>query len=217
MNIIFVSGKMAKAKSLSVAQTVLLLVGLLLVPVMLTLLFLTPKNSIKEQGVHHLLRIPFTKEFSQLTAEEYVNDFIWKKFHPRIVVLGFNHRFGNNRTGDINLMTSMGKKIGFEVEEIEAQMVENISVSSTKIRNALMAGDVETANSLLGHHYTLTGKVVAGEQVGRKIGFPTANLKIADADVVAALQRIRDREHRLRQASRATGGNRSVRPRRPGA
>jgi len=139
-------------------------------------------NLLSKYGVDNLVIIPFSKEFSQLTAEEYVKDFIWKKFHPRVVVLGFNHRFGNNRTGDLNLMIAMGKKLGFEVEEIEAQTVENISVSSTKIRNALMAGDVGTANSLLGHPYTLTGKVVAGEQMGRKLGFPTANLKIADTD-----------------------------------
>lgn len=133
-------------------------------------------------GVDNLVVTPFSKEFSQLTAEQYVEDFIWKKFYPRKVVMGFNHRFGNNRTGDINLMTLMGKKLGFEVEEIEAQMVENISVSSTKIRNALTGGDIETANSLLGHSYTLTGKVVTGEHLGKKLGFPTANLKIEDAD-----------------------------------
>lgn len=133
-------------------------------------------------GVDNLVVTPFSKEFSQLTAEQYVEDFIWKKFYPRKVVMGFNHRFGNNRTGDIELMTAMGKKLGFKVEEIEAQMVENISVSSTKIRNALTSGEIETANSLLGHPYTLTGKVVTGEHLGKKLGFPTANLKIEDAD-----------------------------------
>lgn len=150
-------------------------------------------------GVDNVIVTPFSKEFSQLTAEQYVEDFIWKKFRPRVVVLGFNHRFGNNRTGDIKLMTEEGKRLGFEVQEIEAQMVENLSVSSTKIRNALTGGDVDTANALLGHPYTLTGKVVAGEQLGRKIGFPTANLKIADADklipahgVYAVLVRLHD-------------------------
>jgi len=137
---------------------------------------------LSKYGVDNLVVTPFSKEFSQLTAEQYVEDFIWKKFYPRKVVMGFNHRFGNNRTGDIELMTAMGKKLGFEVEEIEAQMVENISVSSTKIRNALTGGEIETANSLLGHPYTLTGKVVTGEHLGKKLGFPTANLKIEDAD-----------------------------------
>lgn len=139
-------------------------------------------NLLSKYGVDNLIITPFSKEFSQLTAEQYVENFIWKNFHPRKVVMGFNHRFGNNRTGDIALMTNMGKRLGFEVEEIEAQMVENISVSSTKIRYALNSGDIVTANSLLGHPYTLTGKVVTGERMGNQLGFPTANLKIQDAD-----------------------------------
>lgn len=139
-------------------------------------------NLLSRYGVDNLVVTPFSKEFSQLTAEQYVENFIWKKFHPRKVVMGFNHRFGNHRAGDIQLMAAMGKKLGFEVEEIEAQMVENISVSSTKIRNAVTNGEMETAKALLGHPYTLTGRVVTGEHLGKKLGFPTANLKIEDAD-----------------------------------
>lgn len=139
-------------------------------------------NLLSKYGVDNLVITPFSKEFSQLSAEKYVEDFIWKKFHPHIVVMGFNHRFGNNRTGDITLMTVMGKKLNFDVIEIEAQVVEDISVSSTKIRNALMHAEISAANSLLGHPYTLTGRVVTGEHLGKKIGFPTANLKIEDQD-----------------------------------
>lgn len=152
---------------------------------------------LSKYGVDNLVITPFSKDFSMMSAEAYVEDFIWKKFHPRKVALGFNHRFGNNRTGNLALMMEMGKKLGFEVDEIEAQTVENISVSSTKIRQALAQGELQTANALLGHYYTLSGKVVSGEHMGKKLGFPTANIKIQDEDklipangVYAALVRI---------------------------
>ncbi len=131
-------------------------------------------------GVDNLIIIPFSEKFSKISAESYVRDFIWGEIKPRKVVIGYNHRFGNNREGDINLMREMGKELGFEVEEIEAQMVEDISVSSTKIRKALIEGDVETANSLLGRCYSISGKVVRGAQMGKKLGFPTANIFVKD-------------------------------------
>lgn len=131
-------------------------------------------------GVDNLIIAPFTKEFSQISAQEYIEDFLWKKIRPLKVVVGYDHQFGRNRSGNIALMRAMAKKLGFGVEEIEAQMVKNISVSSTKIRHALMAGDVSTANSLLGYCYSITGKVVRGAQRGKKIGYPTANIAIRD-------------------------------------
>ena len=131
-------------------------------------------------GVDNLILLAFSKEFSRMTAREYVEDFIWKKIRPRKVVIGYNHRFGNNREGDINLMRQLAEQLNFQVEEIEAQTVEDISVSSTKIRNALVEGDLETANSLLGRFYSITGKVVRGDQRGKKIGYPTANIYVRD-------------------------------------
>jgi len=135
---------------------------------------------LSKYGVDNLIIAPFTKEFSQIAPESYVEDFLWKKIHPRKVVVGYNHQFGRNRSGDIHLLRKMSGSLGFEVEEIEEQTWEHISISSTKIRNALVAGDLEAANSLLGHYYSITGKVVRGDQRGKKIGYPTANISIRD-------------------------------------
>jgi len=115
-----------------------------------------------------------------LSAQEYVEDFLWKKIRPRKIVIGYDHRFGNDRQGDIALMRRLADKLRFEVVEIEAQTVDNISVSSTKIRNALLSGDLAAANSLLGRFYSITGKVVRGDQRGTKIGYPTANIHVRD-------------------------------------
>lgn len=143
----------------------------------------TPDEKIRllsHYGIDNLILIPFSKEFSRLSAQQYVEDFLWKKIRPRKIVIGYDHRFGNKREGDINLMRTLADKLRFEVVEIEAQMVENISVSSTKIRNALLTGDLETANSLLGRYYSISGKVVRGDQRGTKFGFPTANISVRD-------------------------------------
>lgn len=135
---------------------------------------------LSQYGVDNLILIPFSKEFSQLSAQAYVEDFLWKKIRPRKIVIGYDHRFGNNREGDINLMRRLAEKLRVEIVEIEAQTVDNISVSSTKIRNALLSGDLATANSLLGRYYSVTGKVVRGDQRGTKIGYPTANIHVRD-------------------------------------
>ncbi len=135
---------------------------------------------LEKYGTDNLIITPFSATFSNMTAEQYVEDFLWKKIRPRKVIIGYDHHFGKNRSGNISLLTEMGKKLGFEVEEIEAQTIENISVSSTKIRKALMAGDVETANILLGHFYSISGKVVSGENIGTSLGFPTANIQVRD-------------------------------------
>lgn len=129
-------------------------------------------------GIDNLIVAPFSLKFSQIPAESYVKDFLWGKIKPKVVVIGFNHKFGNNREGDIHLIREIGKDLDFEVEEISQQTVDHISVSSTKIRRALQSGDVALAHSLLGHHYSIQGKVVEGEHVGTKIGFPTANILI---------------------------------------
>lgn len=130
-------------------------------------------------GVDNLVVVPFTIEFSQMTADEYIQKFLVEKFHPRYIVIGYDHRFGLGRRGDVNYLKWHGRREGFEVVTIEKQEVENIAVSSTKIRNALEKGDIASANQLLNHRFTLTGTVVHGQSIGTGLGFPTANLDIS--------------------------------------
>ena len=130
--------------------------------------------------VDHLVVAPFTREFSLLTARDYVDHFLAGKFHPAIIVIGYNHQFGHHRDGNIELLRKLSADYGFRVEEITKQLVDDIEVSSTRIRIALQEGDVKTAAHLLGHPYSLQGSVVKGNQLGRKFGYPTANIAVAD-------------------------------------
>ncbi|MEM9888534.1 MAG: bifunctional riboflavin kinase/FAD synthetase [Bacteroidota bacterium] len=129
-------------------------------------------------GVDHVVVIPFTVAFSQQEADEYIEKFLVGKFQPKAIVIGYDHRFGLNRKGNIDFIKYHAKNYDFEVVEIEEQEVEEITVSSTKIRTALQQGDVKKAARLMGHYFTLTGQVVYGQQIGSTIGFPTANLSI---------------------------------------
>ena len=133
---------------------------------------------LKEQGVQHLLRIPFTKEFSQLSGEEFISRILVNTIGCRKLVIGYDHHFGKNREGSFEQLKLNGPKYGFEVEEIPRQEVDHLSVSSTAIRRALESGDIETATHLLGKPYSLTGRVVAGDKLGRILGFPTANIDV---------------------------------------
>ena len=134
---------------------------------------------LERYGVDNVVVVPFTIEFSQLSADEYIQRFIVDKFNPTYVVVGYDHRFGLNRQGDINYLRYYGRKQGYEVIEIEKRQVDDIAVSSTKIRNFLAKGQVGQAAGLLKHYFTLTGTVVRGQQIGTEIGFPTANLEIS--------------------------------------
>lgn len=129
-------------------------------------------------GVDYLIIHPFDAEFSNLTAEEFVKNILVNQLHCKKIVIGYDHRFGKNRTADINDLIAYGKVYDFEVEQISAQEIDEIAVSSTKIRKAITEGDMDTANSYLGYHYNFTGTVIRGKQLGRTIGFPTANLII---------------------------------------
>ncbi len=129
-------------------------------------------------GIDHLVIVPFNLEFSQISADEYIERFLVAHFHPRYIVLGFNHRFGTNRAGDIRFLRWKGPLFGYEVSEVYGVDIEGETVSSTKIRNAIIERDLEKANLFLGHPYLLSGKVIKGEQVGRTLGFPTANIRI---------------------------------------
>jgi riboflavin kinase / FMN adenylyltransferase len=131
---------------------------------------------LEEIGIQNLIIHPFDESFSRLTAEEFVKDILVNQFHIHKIIIGYDHRFGRNRTANIDDLITFGKKYNFEVEEISAQEINEVSVSSTKIRNALSEGQVTLANQYLGYHYSLTGHVNQGKQLGRTIGFPTANL-----------------------------------------
>lgn len=131
-------------------------------------------------GIDNLIVYPFTKEFSRLEAQEYIKTILVDKLNAQRVIVGYDHHFGRNRTADINDLRHYGDQYGFEVEEIPEQDVDEVSVSSTKIRKALEAGNLEKANSYLGHPYSLSGKIVKGRQNGEKLGYPTANLSIPE-------------------------------------
>lgn len=133
---------------------------------------------LKDQHVDHLLRIPFTKEFSQLTSEQFIRQILVDTIGTKKLVIGYDHRFGKNREGSFEHLVDNGPKYGFDVEEIPRQDVDNVTVSSTKIRKALEEGDVETAANCLGRPYSLSGRVIAGDKLGRLMGYPTANIEI---------------------------------------
>lgn len=137
---------------------------------------------LEQYGVDHVVVVPFTVEFSQLSADEYIQKFLVGKFRPAYIVIGYDHRFGLNRQGDINYLRWYGKEAGYEVIEIARQEVDEIAVSSSKIRTALEQGDMHTAYSLMGHYYTLSGKVVHGEKIGSSIGYPTANISLSQKE-----------------------------------
>jgi len=127
-------------------------------------------------GIKHLLKIPFTKEFSQLSSHEFIQKVLVDGIGTRTLIIGYDHHFGKNREGSFEYLTNHAAEYGFEVEEIPKQEVDHIGVSSTKIRQALLNGEVGTASQFLGSFYSVTGAVSEGNQMGRSIGFPTANL-----------------------------------------
>ena len=135
---------------------------------------------IEQTGVSNLIIHPFTKEFSRLTALEFVRDILVNQLHIKKIIIGYDHRFGRNRTATIKDLIEFGKIYDFEVVEITAQQLQNVAISSTKIRKALEEGDVQTANQYLGYPFILSGKIVKGRGIGKTLAFPTANLKIKE-------------------------------------
>jgi len=136
--------------------------------------------ALEEAGIDHLVIIPFTKEFSRLSSLQFIRDIIVNQLGTKILVIGYNHRFGKNREGSFENLKEYSELYGFRVVEIPEQDVNDVSVSSTRIRIALLEGDIETANSYLGRNYSVSGMVKAGNKLGRTIGFPTANIFIND-------------------------------------
>ena len=135
---------------------------------------------LEEMGVDHLIILPFTKELSQMSSEEFIRDILVDKIQTKTLVIGYDHKFGKNREGSFEYLQSHSHLFGFAIEEISRQDVDDLGVSSTKIRTALAQGDISTANKYLGRPYDLSGQVVKGQQIGRSLGFPTANIQIAE-------------------------------------
>ncbi|MFC2443322.1 MAG: bifunctional riboflavin kinase/FAD synthetase, partial [Capnocytophaga ochracea] len=138
------------------------------------------KQLLQRLGVDLLVVQPFNEAFAQLTAEEFVSTILVQHLNVKKVIIGYDHRFGRNRTANINDMRLFGEKYGFAVEEISVQEVDEVSVSSTKIREALNKGDVTTAEHYLGTPYSLTGTVIHGLKLGRTLGYPTANIQVTE-------------------------------------
>ena len=145
-------------------------------------------NTIKERthllekaGLQNLIIHPFDQAFSRLTAEEFVKNILVDIFNIKKIIIGHDHRFGRNRTANIDDLIIFGKEYGFEVEQISAQEIDEVSISSTKIRNALTDGKIALTNEYLGYNYFFAGTVIHGKKLGRTIGFPTANLKIEES------------------------------------
>ncbi|MBE6337233.1 MAG: bifunctional riboflavin kinase/FAD synthetase [Lentimicrobiaceae bacterium] len=133
---------------------------------------------LEEIGIDNLIVVNFTKEFSRVSSESFIRDYVIENINPAKIVIGYDHHFGKNRMGDFSLLQDLASHYKFEVQRIEAHDVENIAVSSTKIRLSLQRGDVEHANMLLGYQYAYVSKVIQGNRIGREIGYRTANLEV---------------------------------------
>ncbi|SDZ76880.1 bifunctional riboflavin kinase/FAD synthetase [Psychroflexus halocasei] len=138
------------------------------------------KKILAQTDLDNLIIQPFTLEFSRLRAENYVKDILVDQLNAKKIIIGYDHRFGRNRTANIDDLRDFGKKYNFSVEEISKQDIDEVAVSSTKIRNALNQGDIELANSYLTQAFQLTGEIVRGKGLGKELGYPTANLKIKE-------------------------------------
>lgn len=135
---------------------------------------------LQKTGLDHLVIHPFTHAFSRLTALEYVRDILVNCLKAKKIIIGYDHRFGRNRNANIENLKEFGLAYSFEVEEISAKEIDDVTISSTKIRKALDSGDIETANSYLGYDFMISGEVVRGKAIGRTINYPTANLKLTE-------------------------------------
>ncbi|MCW3093455.1 MAG: bifunctional riboflavin kinase/FAD synthetase [Ferruginibacter sp.] len=135
---------------------------------------------LEKYGIDHLVIVPFTETFAKQSAEAYIEDFLVKTFNPHTIIIGHDHRFGKGRSGDFQLLEDKAAEYGYAVKEIPGYMLKDITISSTRIREALLEGDIDTANYFLGYDYFFSGKVVEGNKLGRTIGYPTANLVVAD-------------------------------------
>lgn len=137
---------------------------------------------LKKQHIDHLVIVPFTLEFSDQSAEEYITDFLVSKFHPHTIIIGYDHRFGKNRIGDYKLLEHYQAGYNYKVKEIPEHVLHDVIISSTRIRHSLSEGNIADANEALGYDYFFEGKVVEGNKLGRTLGYPTANIDITNAN-----------------------------------
>lgn len=135
-------------------------------------------------GIDHLVVVPFTEAFAHQPAEDYIRDFLVNKFRPHTIIIGYDHRFGRDRLGDYRLLEKHVKTYGYNLKEIPKHLLDNISISSTNIREALLHNDIDTANKLLGYEFFFSGEVIHGDKLGRKLGYPTANLKMTNEEKI---------------------------------
>ncbi len=139
---------------------------------------------LRELGIDHLVVVPFTEAFANQPAEDYIRNFLVNKFQPHTIIIGYDHRFGRNRQGDYRLLEEKAAVYNYQLKEIPKHVLENISISSTNIREAILNNDIATADTLLGYEFFFTGVVVDGDKLGRKLGYPTANLKVTDEEKI---------------------------------
>jgi riboflavin kinase/FMN adenylyltransferase len=135
-------------------------------------------------GIDHLVIVPFTDAFANQPAEEYIRNFLYEKFHPDTIIIGYDHRFGRERLGDYKLLEKMAPQFGFKIKEIPKHILDEIAISSTNIREAVLHNDIGMANKLLGYTFFFEGEVVHGNKLGRQLGYPTANLKVQDPEKI---------------------------------
>jgi riboflavin kinase/FMN adenylyltransferase len=140
---------------------------------------------LEKTGIDHLVIVPFTDFFANQTAEEYIRDFLVANFKPHTIIIGYDHRFGKERTGDYKLMEAKAEVYHYRLKEISEHILNTIKVSSTNIRNAILHGNIEEANNFLGYYFFFEGEVFHGDKIGREIGYPTANLKSTDEEKIA--------------------------------
>ena len=133
---------------------------------------------LSDEGIDHLVVTPFDEAFAEQSAEAYIKDFLVQRINPHTIIIGYDHRFGKNREGNYLMLEQYAETLGFVVKEISEKVLNEVAVSSTRIRKALLVGDVETANTLLGYDYFFEGNVIEGNQLGRTLGYPTANIAI---------------------------------------
>ena len=136
------------------------------------------KYLLQKNGLHHLFLKEFDDDFRNLTGEEFVKQILVEKLQVKHLIVGYDHTFGKNRSGDFSLLKKMGPELGLEVEQVEAVNYKDLNISSTQIRNALLKGEIVAANQMLGYHYSVSGEVIHGQKIGRTIGYPTANINV---------------------------------------
>jgi riboflavin kinase/FMN adenylyltransferase len=139
---------------------------------------------LQDKGVDHMVIVPFTASFSEQKAEAYIQDFLVKRFHPHTIIIGYDHHFGKNRKGNYQLLEQKAATFNYRLKEIPKHVLNEIDISSTKIRKAILASDITTANRLLGYEYFFEGMVIQGDKMGRQLGYPTANLKYTNEDKI---------------------------------